>query len=428
MLYMKEDDMDEMLRTAAENFDVDAGKAADWDAVYAAVHETEPAMPVEEKRRKRGFAFWWLLLIPLGWIAHSEYNKFNGNTSGAQNSSTADSKTKGINANPTVNNCRSNNNAETNKSTGKNIIIDNNIARLQQKTLGHYKSAREQENSSLKKSNFSLLHQPQTALDQQKVVSQNESADHSTPQLPVDAGTPDSSLTQKENSTTNNIVSSNKTFDAVSSTSTSSKKPSSIKIKSNGHYFYAGLAAGIDLSFVKYQQVEPLGYNVGLLVGYKLNKLSIESGLYLARKNYYTHGEYFDKSKIPFFNSANLLSVDGYCRMYEIPLNIKYDIAVKKRHTWFASAGLSSYLMNKEYYNYSYEQNGQQQNGSFPYYHTTQNWLSVLNVSAGYQLQTGSNTNLRIEPYFKTTLSGVGTGSLSISSAGLNIGLVRRIP
>ena len=47
---------------------------------------------------------------------------------------------------------------------------------------------------------------------------------------------------------------------------------------------------------------------------------------------------------------------------------------------------------------------------------------------SGYQLQTGTKTNLRIEPYFKATLSGVGTGSLSISSTGINVGVVRRIP
>ena len=77
MLYMKEDDMDEMLREAAANYEVDASKAADWNAVYNAVHETESTVPVEEKKRRRGFVFWWLLLIPLGWIAHTEYNKFH---------------------------------------------------------------------------------------------------------------------------------------------------------------------------------------------------------------------------------------------------------------------------------------------------------------------------------------------------------------
>ncbi len=67
-----------------------------------------------------------------------------------------------------------------------------------------------------------------------------------------------------------------------------------IKLRQNTHYFYAGLMAGADLSFIKYQNIEPLGYNFGLLVGYKFKKISIDkSGLYFAKKNYYTSGEYF---------------------------------------------------------------------------------------------------------------------------------------
>jgi len=205
-------------------------------------------------------------------------------------------------------------------------------------------------------------------------------------------------------------------------------KSTKIKIKTNGHYFYGGLVAGTDLSFIKYQKMQQAGYNVGLLVGYKFNKLSIESGVTLDKKNYYTAGEYFDKEKIPFFRNAELLSAHGYCRMYEIPLNIKYDISSHKKHTWFATAGLSSYLMDKELYHYSYKQNGVNGYGSYPYLHTTKNWFSIVNVSAGYQLQMSPKSNLRIEPYYKTTLSGVGTGNLSITSVGLNVGITRRIP
>ncbi len=84
--------------------------------------------------------------------------------------------------------------------------------------------------------------------------------------------------------------------------------------------------------------------------------------------------------------------------------------------------------MNKEFYDFAYIKDGQQRNGSYPYYHTTQNWFSVLNISAGYQLQMSAKNNLRIEPYYKTALNGVGTGNLSMSSAGINIGITRRIP
>ena len=159
-----------------------------------------------------------------------------------------------------------------------------------------------------------------------------------------------------------------------------------------------------------------------------LISLSVESGLYLDKKNYYTDGEYFDKSKIPYFNDADIYPMNGYCKMFEIPLNIKYDISQKKKAYLVCNSRVSSYLMNKEYYNYDYVIDGEAGIRKHPYYNTTQNWFSVLNLSAGYQLQTGAKTNLRIEPYYKTTLTGVGTGSLSISSAGINIGITRRIP
>ncbi|HEY2726831.1 MAG TPA: hypothetical protein VGI61_06635, partial [Parafilimonas sp.] len=235
------------------------------------------------------------------------------------------------------------------------------------------------------------------------------------------------------NISSSDVIQQKPTLPAVANNNEKSKqnisaKSASIKIKTNSHYFYGGLTAGTDLSFIKYQKAQPLGYNVGLLVGYKFNKLSIESGLLLDKKNYYTSGEYFDKSKIPFFNNAELLSANGYCRMYEIPLNIKYDISTSKKHTWFATAGLSSYLMNKEFYHYAYKQNGIDNYGSYPYFHTTKNWFSVVNLSAGYQLQMNAKTNLRIEPYYKTTLSGVGTGNLTITSTGINIGITKRIP
>jgi len=47
---MKEDDMDEMMRKAAENYEVDAEQAADWQAVYKAVHESEDRVIKKRKR------------------------------------------------------------------------------------------------------------------------------------------------------------------------------------------------------------------------------------------------------------------------------------------------------------------------------------------------------------------------------------------
>ena len=433
MLYMKEDDMDEMMRKAAENYEVDADEASDWNAVYAAVHETENEPPVEEKKRKRRFVFWWLLLIPLGWIANTEYNKFNTQHNNTKNNSTSSlqTKTKDAEANTQP---VTGNNLPTEKlnlpATGqekKDIItgVDNNSSiHFQKQLTAQNKIQEKSSNNNLNIDSSSLPQQYEK--NESQIKSADKTKDINNAELNSNNNNnvaPQILINTQKNNSTNISESKNPKPADISKAKSSAKKE-----KNNTHYFYAGLLAGGDFSFVHYKKAQPAGYNIGLLIGYKFKKLSIESGLFLDKKNYYTSGEYFDKSKVPYFYNAELLSANGYCKMFEIPLNVKYDIRTIKKHTWFATAGLSSYLMSKEFYDFAYIKDGQEHNGSYPYYHTSQNWFSVLNVSAGYQLQMNAKNNLRIEPYYKTTLSGVGTGSLSISSAGINIGITRRIP
>jgi hypothetical protein len=49
-----------------------------------------------------------------------------------------------------------------------------------------------------------------------------------------------------------------------------------------------------------------------------------------------------------------------------------------------------------------------------------------LNFSAGYEQYLGKLGSLRIEPYLRIPLAGMGTGNLPITSAGLNIGITRQ--
>jgi len=57
----------------------------------------------------------------------------------------------------------------------------------------------------------------------------------------------------------------------------------------------------------------------------------------------------------------------------------------------------------------------------------SQYWFSVVNLSVGFEQKIGRIGNLRLEPYLRIPLKGMGTGSLPIMSAGLNIGITRRI-
>jgi hypothetical protein len=195
-------------------------------------------------------------------------------------------------------------------------------------------------------------------------------------------------------------------------------------------HFYAGLVAAPDLSMVKFQSVKGVGTTFGLLLGYNINsRWAIESGLYLDRKKYYSDGEYFSTKNITIPPSIKISTVDGICNMWEIPINVRYNLSQGEKTKWFATAGFSTYLMTKENYSYQYEYTSG--GASWPYhkqYNSASNYLfSVVNLSLGYEQKIGKVGNLRIEPYLRVPLSGIGTGSLPIMSAGLNIGITRRI-
>jgi len=115
--------------------------------------------------------------------------------------------------------------------------------------------------------------------------------------------------------------------------------------------------------------------------------------------------------------------------MWEIPVNVRYNFPSGGKMKWFATAGLSTYLMTKESYNYEATKWGTPWGVGKTYTYETpyHNLFSILNLSVGYEQRLGKIGNLRLEPYLRVPLSGIGTGNLSIMSAGLNIGITRRI-
>jgi hypothetical protein len=203
-----------------------------------------------------------------------------------------------------------------------------------------------------------------------------------------------------------------------------------IKLQKPKPSFYVGIMGSPDLSLIRFQSIKAVGSNFGLLLGYSFNsRWAVETGIYYDRKKYYTEGEYFSKSKVPRLNYIDLKTVDGICNMWEIPLNVRYNFSSRNNKTkWFATGGLSTYLMSKETYTFTGEYGGNPNwTQTWPYNKPYQYWFSILNLSVGYEQRLGKIGNLRLEPFLRVPLAGIGTGSLSIMSAGLNIGITRRI-
>jgi hypothetical protein len=200
---------------------------------------------------------------------------------------------------------------------------------------------------------------------------------------------------------------------------------------SHRHAIYVGLLGAPDLSTIEFQSVRSMGTTFGILGGYTLNKKwSLETGVYLDKKEYYTTGRYFNTEKIPVLQSSyvNLKGVNGSCNMVEIPINLRYNISSGPHRTLFATTGLNTYLMYQEQYQYQILWNGTPQTSApFTYKNPYHYLFSIIDMSIGYEQKLGKIGNLRIEPYLRIPLSGIGTGDLSILSAGLNLGITRRI-
>jgi hypothetical protein len=190
---------------------------------------------------------------------------------------------------------------------------------------------------------------------------------------------------------------------------------------------YAGIVAGMDLSSVQFQSVGT-GASQGLIVGYAFNnRWSVESGVLWDKKRYYDDGSNFNPPGYAPSPSVQIVSVNGTNKNYEWPINVRYTI-IPRKNSLFATAGLSSYFMKSEHFEYEYVQNSQPGGHNYiTYDNATKNWFSVVNLSLGYAHKLGTVGNLRIEPYFKIPLKNLGTANMPIMSTGLNIGFTRSL-
>ena len=216
-----------------------------------------------------------------------------------------------------------------------------------------------------------------------------------------------------------------KTKDSVSGTAVVKKEKSKAAV-SRGFYF--GIFAGPNWNTVKFQTLEQTGVDVGILVGYRFSKrIAVESGFILDKSYYYSKGEYFNPSKSGFPSNEKVQDVTGNCVMFEIPVTFRYDFSIGKNHGFFANAGLSSYLMKRETYSANLVPTwGSGSPWTYPdttYKNSTNNLFSVVQLSAGYERMIGQKTKIRVEPFVKIPLQGLGIGSLPISSAGIYFGI-----
>lgn len=190
-----------------------------------------------------------------------------------------------------------------------------------------------------------------------------------------------------------------------------------------------GLTAGLDLSTVKFTYGSDLGYNIGFMGGYQFSKhWAAYTGIVYTKKNYKLNGGDYHPPDSYWTNWVNLQTVEGYCRMWELPLQARYTFNPAAKTAFFVSTGASSYFMKQQQYNYSYKTGTGTQNATWSDDKNINHIFSILDLSAGFEKQVGKHMNWQVEPYAKIPMVGVGFGSIKLSSFGVNLTIQYKHP
>ncbi|MES2416568.1 MAG: hypothetical protein V4541_00185 [Bacteroidota bacterium] len=158
-----------------------------------------------------------------------------------------------------------------------------------------------------------------------------------------------------------------------------------------------------------------LSVSVGLF-----KKLSLQTGIAYGAKNYEASG--YDYA----FNNPNvansIAAINAACKVLEIPLRASYQLTDQQHSSIDLNAGLSSYIMLKEDYNFIYTAVSGRKDRLLEKTNANQHYLSVIDLSATYNIKLKNKKfALGIEPYLKIPMSGIGEGNVPLKSSGVSL-------
>jgi hypothetical protein len=418
-----DDDMDELYRRAAENYPLNTN-SADWDKVADKLYSLENTGN-QKKRSFNSHFLWILLLIPLTFTYYqldlgvriaAHQNKVNkeyknqslthenknhpGNISLQSNSQ---SEQERIVHNKPINSAEA---VILNRNYSDNTYATTNSSyRYTQKING-----KDPGNQIFRKDPAFFDVSSQTSINSDQTNDNIEKL-------------PDYLKILIYNSQTNiNSVDPGPSEERIV------KNDTKLQNRSREH-IYTGIIAGIGYSKVKERWSTNPDINAGILIGYSFtSKWNIEGGIYFDKKYYNSEGKYLNTAKLNLPNNTEIIDVNGDCKMIEVPLNIKYNIKTGV-NKWFVTSGISTYFMKNENYDYTalYYSTGQYVRHHKTYNNSTNNWLSVFQISTGYSKRLGNLGSLRIEPYIKFPIQGLGIGQLPVLSTGIQVGITRTV-
>jgi hypothetical protein len=169
------------------------------------------------------------------------------------------------------------------------------------------------------------------------------------------------------------------------------------------------------------------GESLGLRIGYRFsNRFSINTGIIRSTKKYKDDAGEYNTNPNYWKNRTNgviPVEIKGRCLVVEVPLDIQFDAIQGRKSRLFASAGISSYFMLSQSYNYQFDTPNPGADNGWRTSESESYWFGVGMISAGYEREIHPALMIGIEPYLKVALTEVGWPNINLLSTGAYVTL-----
>jgi hypothetical protein len=431
---MQDEEMDDMIRDAANQYDP-AYDDKSWSKMENLLDKHLP-----QKKDKRKYLLFLLLFLLLGGSAYFLF--FNTNKNGSaktrivlqqqQNTISTESTSKRLSQNDKI--TTGNSEIDATKSASDNNISDkslvNNNKDLLADNLKHgykkillkskYKFRSKISNAKTGEDIPAKTSDKQIPGNSDEVISDtisNKSKINETNN--IDSDIKDSSVKMSSTKSANKINADNKP-DTTSASAKTIAKNKKAEHKFGNHFGFT-LSGGPGFSYVGLDYLGKTTFTYGAGISYAVTKkFVLRAGFYVSSKIYSASPKDYHPPKSFWAYYPDLQKINANCKVYEIPVSVTYNFGYAKKHNWLVAAGLSSYLMKKENYDYYYiDTSGQQQVSNSEIDNKNKNIFSVLTISGGYQYHISKQFSIMAEPYIELPFDGIGFGKIKLNSSGL---------
>jgi len=211
------------------------------------------------------------------------------------------------------------------------------------------------------------------------------------------------------------------------------QKSDSIPSKTKPEISYPTKKWGVSMAFASdFNSVNGItnslfGISLGVGANYKITKtISASTGVYYSQKQYTSDKASYKTEEKPFATwTSYSRKIEADCKVIDIPLNFNLLVKSGPETNLLASAGLSSYFMLSERYNFIYNPTPAYPASGRVYTirNSNKHVLSVINLAVGLEKPLTKQSSIIIQPYAKIPLTGIGQGETDLRSFGLGFQL-----